>query len=835
MDGEELDERVNVATRRVYVLAAAVATLAAGLTAGPVRELGPFADLRLPWLAFVVAFALSEIFLIHFEHRREAVSLSLSTIPLVVGLYAVDPVLLVAARVLGSAIALVFHRRQVALKLAVNLSHMGLEVAAAILVFRALAPDGGFGVASWPAALAGAVVGDILQSAVLTAAISLYQGRREGGLALSMAVGSAARLIDTSVALVIVSVLRSEPAAVVLLAVACAVLLWSYRAHVSLRVQHRQLAKLYEFTGRMSNAMLGERVVESLLTEAKELLHADVAWVHLDVGTGHRRIVLDTDGQLVTEEQPGDDATALHDRVQHAGKAVILERVDEPALASLGAQQVLATPLRAAGAALGTLVVSNRRGEVRSFATDDLPMFATLANHAGVALANNELLERLRHEASVNEHKSLHDALTDLPNRSLFSLRVEAALARGSAAAVLLLDLDRFKEVNDTLGHQHGDDLLQQVAARLRACLRHGDTIARLGGDEFAVLLPDVPGPEAAVGVARTLVDAVDQPFSLADVTVDISASIGVAIAPHDGRDGTVLLQRADVAMYLAKGNQSGVELYERARDPHTPERLALVGELRNAVADDELDVYYQPQVDLATGDVVGVEALVRWNHPRRGWLSPEEFVPVAEQTGLIHALTRFVLGRALQDCAVLRAEGGPGRVSVNLSAKNLVDASLVDDVVASLRAAGVPATALCLELTETTIMREPRRNVVALRRLADLGVTVAIDDFGTGHSSLAYLKQLPVGEIKIDKSFVLGMSSNTNDDAIVCSIAQLAANLAIPVVAEGVESDRIARRLEQFGCGIGQGFGFSRPVPLDELRRWVAARRGSIDLSRTA
>ncbi|HEX9969362.1 MAG TPA: EAL domain-containing protein, partial [Acidimicrobiales bacterium] len=771
---------------------------------------------------------LSEVFLIHIEHRREAVSLSLSTIPLVVGLYAVDPVALVVARVVGSGIALLVHRRQSPLKFVVNLAHMAMEAIVAILVFRALAPST-LGLGSWPAAVAAAIAGDVVQTAVLVVAISLYQRRWENALGESMAIGSMARLVDTAVALVVVSVLRVEPAAVVLLGLASVVLVWSYRAHTALRSQHRQLGELYDFTRVMGDAVLAERTVDVLLHQANDLLHSDAAWVYVDVdGTTHC-IAATAEGavedSVVEDWSPGAVVQAL---AHESDLPVLLTAEDERAVRDLGRREILATELRSGATAVGTLVVADRRGEVRRFDAEDLRLFAMLANHAGMALANSQLLDRLRVSAAESEYQSLHDALTGLPNRTLFARRLDERLAEGQPAGVLLLDLDGFKDVNDTLGHEHGDLLLHQVAERLRAVLRQSDTIARLGGDEFAVLVPDITATEGAVGVARGLVSALEAPFDVADVSVEIGASIGVALAPDHGTDAATLLQRADVAMYVAKGNQSDVEVYDGELDAHTPERLALVGELRQAIAEGSLEVYYQPQIDLGTGAVLGAEALVRWQHPTRGFLPPDEFVPVAERTGLVGPLTELVLTTALAECARWRRTGGPERISVNLSARSLMHPSLPDDVRRLLAEAGLPASALCLELTETSILLEPRRTVPVLQRLTEIGVTIAIDDFGTGHSSLAYLKQLPVGEIKIDKSFVMTMASDRSDEAIVCSIIGLAANLNLPVVAEGVETQALAQRLKLAGCRVAQGYGFSRPVPAAAFDAWLVEWRAT-------
>jgi diguanylate cyclase (GGDEF)-like protein len=795
----------------VYAVAVVVAAVAAAVTAAfvvgaPGRAAGP-----LPWLVLLPAFALAELVPVHFEHRREAVTFSLSTIPLVVGLYTVGPLHLVALRVVGCGLVLVLQRRPHLFKLVLNLAMWWLDGAVAVAVFHALAPAGGAGATTWVAAFAAASASDVAATAVLTAAISLYQRTWERGLLASLLQGSLAAVVDTCAALLVVTLLLHEPAGLALLAIVVAMLFWSYRAHSSLRENHRQLAQLYAFTGRIGGAVLSGRLVPTVLEEARELMHAESAWLHLDA-MGDRppvRIGLDAAGEVVVEPLvpvPGVGA--------------------EPAL--LGSGDGLVAPLIGPRGAIGALVVRDRSGEVRPFGPEDLPLFATVANHASVSLANHRLVDELREQAATSEHQSLHDALTGLPNRVLFHQRLTECLAGGGLSAVLLLDLDRFKEVNDTLGHPNGDALLCDVGRRLRGVLRAGDLVARLGGDEFAVLLPDVATPDAAVEVARSLVGILERPFELSDVAVSVGASVGVVVAPEHGTDASVLLQRADVAMYIAKAEQSGVELYDLGRDDHTTQRLNLVGELRAVISDGGLDVHYQPQIDLQTGRILGAEALVRWQHPVQGFVPPDEFVPVAEQAGLIRPLTRFVLERALAECARWRAAGDDLRVSVNISARSLLQDTLPDDVAELLAATGLPPSALCLELTESSMMLDPRRTVDTLHRLCALGIVIAIDDFGTGHSSLAYLKQLPVGEIKIDKSFVFGMATDRFDAAIVSSIVDLARHLLVPVVAEGIEDDATAAMLRDAGCAFGQGYGFSRPLPAAAFAAWCADRRAT-------
>jgi diguanylate cyclase (GGDEF)-like protein len=436
----------------------------------------------------------------------------------------------------------------------------------------------------------------------------------------------------------------------------------------------------------------------------------------------------------------------------------------------------------------------------------------------------------LRHQAQVNEHQALHDALTNLPNRTLFHDRVGQALAVARRehipSAVMIMDLDRFKEVNDTLGHASGDELLKQAGVRLRAALRESDTVARLGGDEFGVLLPKVVDSAAAASVARKLRKALEEPFTIHGLALQIEASVGIALYPEHGDDVHSLLQRADVAMYVAKEQPGGCEIYARERDDYSPDRLTMLTELRRAIDQGELVLHYQPKAELRSGDVHGVEALVRWSHPVRGLVPPDEFIPLAQKTGVIVPLTFFVLNEGLRQCRTWQLEGLDLCVGVNLSARNLLDVHLPDTVGELLGRWEVPPSLLELEITESTILADPVRAMHVLSRLSGMGVRLAIDDFGTGYSSLAYLKRLPVDELKIDKSFVQGMEEDENDAVIVRSTIDLGRNLGLRVVAEGVESAEAWRQLVSLGCDVAQGYYLSRPVPAAELAAWLRARR---------
>jgi diguanylate cyclase (GGDEF)-like protein len=439
----------------------------------------------------------------------------------------------------------------------------------------------------------------------------------------------------------------------------------------------------------------------------------------------------------------------------------------------------------------------------------------------------------LSRQSKDNAYLATHDALTGLPNRALVRDRAEQAITAsrrsGSHVALLLLDLDRFKEINDTLGHRYGDTLLKEVGPRLREHLRETDTVARLGGDEFVVLLPDLRSGLVAVEVAEKLVEVLQQPFLIDGVAVDVGCSVGVAITPDHGEDFDLLLQHTDVAMYVAKKDSLGVVTYASDLDSHSPERLALLGGLRRAVDEPEqIVVYYQPKASLQSGVVTGVEALVRWQHPEQGLLPPNDFIPLAERTGIIRPLTWSILRKALEQNRRWADDGLLLTVAVNVSPRCLLDKGFPEGVVQMLQEIGVPPQRLELELTESSVMSDPDRALAILHSLRDAGIRLAIDDFGTGYSSMAYLKKLPVTEIKIDRTFVTEMDRDASDAAIVRSSLELARNLNLEVVAEGVETQAVWDELTILGCGSAQGYFLTRPLPPDDFRRWLAGHTSS-------
>ena len=429
--------------------------------------------------------------------------------------------------------------------------------------------------------------------------------------------------------------------------------------------------------------------------------------------------------------------------------------------------------------------------------------------------------------ALEREHQALTDALTGLPNRKCFTKRTADAIEDDGCSALLLFDLDRFKEVNDTLGHHVGDRLLQVVAARLAEASREADTVARLGGDEFAVLLPGM-GRIEAEEAARRLLDTLSAPLELEGLLVDVWASVGVAVSPADGTDLDVLLQHADVAMYVAKESGGGVELYDPGKDRNSTGRLVMLSELRRAITGGELEVHYQPKADLRTGTVDGVEALVRWRHRDGGLIPPDEFIPLAERSGLIESLTLYVVDASVAQLALWRQQGLHLKVAINISVRDLAGGRLTTTVAAALALHGVPASCLQLEMTEGSLFSESHRAATTLRHLDVLGVMLSLDDFGTGYSSLEHLRRLPVHEIKIDRSFVSRMVTDPRDCAIVRSVIDLASGLGMRVVAEGVEDRQTWELLREMGCDSAQGWFLSAAEPAQMLTPWLLARQSA-------
>ncbi len=783
--------------------------LAAG--AGAVWYLDPELPALTPhiwWPVVAALFCLTAVVSLHLPVGRDNHSLTLSQAPLVLGLLFLTTSHLVTAAVVGIVVEQAVIRRNQPIKFVFNVASAAAQVAVATVTFTSMSSllslqTGQTSPRLWLVVLVSVLAADAVGATAVFAIISLRTDSWDlRGFLRTLGVAAVGTFVVTDLALLAVLSLREAPSALALLGVLAILSFLLYRGYHVQRLRYARLELLYRFTRSVDRSLAEGNVMETVRGEACELLRATTASVLL--------------------AQPHADAWwagAL------TGDPVLLARGGTDTAYALlraeGHHDGMAAPLRDGGEITGIFVVTDRLDAMSTFDKDDLKLFEALAGHASVALTNSGLVARVRAAAQETEHLSLHDPLTGLPNRLHFQLRLEQRLLADGSAAVLLMDVDRFKEVNDTLGHDVGDRLLREVGRRLRQVERDETVVARLGGDEFAVLLG---GDDVHVeGMVARITRDMARPFDLGEVTIDVMASIGIATTPRDGSSAALILRRAEVAMYDAKRSHSGVARYSAERDPYSSRRLSLIGDLARALEDGGLELHYQPQADPSSGQVTGVEALIRWKHPVWGNVAPDEFIPLAEHTGLIKPLTRFVIETAIRQCVAWREAGTPVLMAVNVSMRNLLEPELADTVARLLVQAGLPAALLKLEVTESAIVAEPERAVRALDRLVDLGLLVSVDDFGTGYSSLTRLRSLPVHEVKIDRSFVLHLAERSDDLAIVRAVIGLGHDLGLRVVAEGVEDAAAWRVLEELGCDLVQGYYLAKPMPATAMTSWLS------------
>ena len=786
---------------------------------GPPTEVGA----ATAWATLLIAFVVAESTQLHVELRRQTVSLSLSELPLVLGLFLVDPLPLLLLRLTGGLLVAAWRRPRL-YKTAFNTALFSVEVVLAVALFGLVGDGATGGPRAWAAAYVATVCVSVATGGLLLAAVVRLQGRMARADVLiwvSPLVVSA--LLTTSAALLALLVVTADLRALPLLLLLVVLLIGGYRAYGTLLRRHQTLEHLQAFTSAMGAGGTSDALLSQALRHTRAMLAADCAEVVVlpASGVGPARVLRQSgDAELTCRS---DDRTSLVAGVlDGAGSRRVVRGTQHPEelawLAEAGVRDGLLVPMTGLHGVVGAVVVSQRLGDMASFSEDDQRLLEMVAAHLEIALRSAELVERLRSEAT-------HDSLTGLPNRTLFHERLNAALdgrARGETFAVLLMDLDGFKDVNDTLGHESGDQVLVQVAGRLAATVPAGVTVARLGGDEFALLVPGSEDPEGGSRVATEVHRALRAPVRVGDVELEVRASLGIAVCPDHGDDSSVLLRHADVAMYAAKGAQLPVMTYSAEIDRSNPRRLALVNDLRAAVEAGQLTCHYQPKVRVADSVVTGVEALVRWHHPRLGHVSPDDLIPIAEHTGLIVPLTSLVLRTALEQCAAWGSAGHVLDVAVNVSPRALLAPDFVEEVADALARTRIPAARLTLEVTESSVMHDPRRATAVLEELHSLGVSLSVDDFGTGYSSLAYLQKLPVDEVKIDRSFVSDLATDTGDVAIVRAIVDLGHNLGLRVVAEGVEDARSMTVLRELGCDTAQGYLISRPLPHERLLTWL-------------
>jgi diguanylate cyclase (GGDEF)-like protein len=820
---------------RVWALSAAVTVSAAVLDLTVVRHLRPVdAPLQVPWWALAALFVLAEWWRVCLYFRSNAHSFSLSEIPLVLGLFLTAPSGLVLARLIGAGVAMGLLRRQPPLKLLFNVGLFVLEAeAAAIAVNRLFSQGGSLGPAAWVTVLAVVAVVSVLSHGVIMVAVTLSEGRPS---LRDIAQGSLFVLLggvtNASLALLGVFLVWRDARELWLLVAPAATLAIGYAAYSAERQRYQRMQHLYESTEMLQRTPQDGSVTAVLLAQLCRVFQAQVAEVTLlppGGGGSALRATLRLDQFVQTE--PPLDLVILDELMGFAvekQRALRLSAREQPDTSSVLTRRHLKdamfTALRSENRIIGTMLVGNRLGDLNSFNAEDLTLFETLAAQASVSFENGRLGDRLKHQA-------FHDPLTNLANRALFSDRLAHALTRRtpdgrSGVAVLFVDLDDFKMVNDGLGHAAGDQLLRAVGERLVAALRPCDTTARLGGDEFAVLIEDANTPGDATRVAERIVETLREPLDLQGRELAMRASIGIALAGADDVDSEELLRRADIAMYRVKQRGKGsFEVYRSDMQAPMVRRLELRTQLERALLRDELIVRYQPIVTLDSGRLAGVEALVRWRHPVRGIVAPDEFIPLAEETGLIVGVGRYVLEEA---CRQVRAwhlahpDHADLTMSVNLSPRQLDDANFVTDVARILVETGLDPRLLSLEITES-FMVEDQAPTDRLRGLKALGVRLAIDDFGTGYSSLSALQHLPVDTLKIAKPFVDGIADDPQKRAFAHAIVRLGKTLNLDLVAEGVERIEQRDQLRDLGCHMAQGFFFAAPMEaagIDELLR---------------
>jgi diguanylate cyclase (GGDEF)-like protein len=832
----------------VWVLIAAMASMAAILFVLVVRHVeAPAGDLRLPWWALAAAFAAAEVFVVHVNLRHSALALSLAEVPLVAGLFLAHPSELMLACIAGPGLVLLLDRRHIPMRTAFNLAQFALVGGLSIAVFGLLTPASAeVGPEAWLAALAATLTGTLAAGGLIALGMSLAEEPVGVGQLKQMhAADGLVTIANTCLALAGVAVLLADPRAAWLLLGPAAVMFLAYRAFVQERSRHLSLEFLYDVTRTIHRAPTVAAALTELLTKARAALHAEVAEVWLFPADGgpalHTAVSVDGVAEVMQADEsrvPG----ALRRAVEQDGPR-LLSPDTAPGLVLGGwmreseRRELLLAPLNGEHGLLGAIVLANRDGRVTEFTSADLTLLETLANHTAVSLEHERLEQavwELTEDRDRLQHSASHDPLTGLANRALFTQRVEAAIGRPDGRAVVLfLDLDDFKRVNDRFGHEIGDEVLVAFTRRLRACLRNSDLPARLGGDEFAVLL-DRGDHERATRIAERIQLAFKEPFKLSTATLRLGASTGIALGEHGETTAVEVLRNADVAMYAAKQREKGrFEVFDDRQAAPLLRRHELTGELERAVERRSLEVSYQPIVELASGRVVGAEALARWHRPGAEDIAPSEFIPLAERSGLIVPIGELVQARA---CAQLQRWERSAQISgllmhVNLSPAELRDPELVPRIAGGIDDAALDPSQLVLEVTESALLEDARLAVAQLERLRAMGVRVAIDDFGIGYSSLHTLQRLPIDILKMARPFV-----EDEGLAFQTTILQLARALGVQVVAEGIESAAQLERLRDLGCDMGQGFHLSPPVSgvalLDEPLSQVGFRsEGERDL----
>ena len=834
---------------RVWAFSALLAAAAAVLFLVHVRYLPRIGGtLDIPWPVLAIVFGLAELLDVQVHFRRETHAFSLSEVPAVLGLFFLDPTAYLLALLIGSGAALVAQSREHPLKIAFNLSNFAFTAMIAITLFHALGAEAGIiGPATWLATFVAMLAASTIASATIATAISMSGGAPQfQKLPEMIQFGSLVALANTSLALLAVTVLWVNATAIWLLVIPLTTLLVAYRAYVSEREKHERLELLYESSRILQNSPELDSALVALLDHARDMFRAEIA-------------------ELVLYPRRSDDPSALRTRSTHEREPEIMVpvaiastdpvrrrvsvdrqpffhappvgwRPNTPAL-----RQAMTSPLLGERGLFGELTVANRLTEGTSFQADDLRLLEMVATQAATALENGRLEQSLAELSRLKEqlrHQAYHDSLTGLPNRAMFAeqidTRLQARAPGGTIPVVLFLDLDDFKAVNDTLGHAAGDRLLVGVAERISTAVRTDDVAARLGGDEFAVLIDDEPDLRQALAIGNRILDVLRAPFPVEDREVVVGGSVGVAVARDSNERAADLLRQADMAMYTAKSEgKRRISVFDPALHASVVARHELSRELASSVSRGEFMIHYQPIVDLQRLELVGLEALVRWRHPTRGLIPPDEFIRLAEENGTIVELGRWVIGEACRQASIWHRSGElpeDAFVSVNLSPQQLRQADLLEEIVRLVTVARLDPARLVLELTETAMLGDVQATIDRLASLRESGIRVAVDDFGTGYSSLGYLRRFPVDILKIAKEFVVPADSSTDDWAFAHAILALGQTLGMTIVAEGIEDSVQLERLRELGCEYGQGYLLGRPMTSAQFEGWSRIRALGLD-----
>ncbi len=827
----------------VWGLNVVVLAIAGALYFGPVQGLHPIASPHLPWWLIAIAFAAGERAVVHVHFRRGAHSFSLGDIPLVFGLLFCSASGVVVACLVGSAVVLVLDRRLPPIKFIFNLAQFGLTTCIAVLVLHAAAPaSGDMGPQIWIATLLATQAGGAVAILLIATAISLSEGLvKLATIGHMFLMDAVVTLSNTSLGLCGAVLTADDPRSLPLLVVPAVTLFAAYRAYLAERERHKRLEFLYEANRTLVHSREIAHALEGLLLRSLDAFRAEMAEIILfgsDQNPSLRTLLGPGSFRELMEPVDSEVADEMRHLLEQTGSGAVT--LDPPFgnprlqryLEARGVTHAMVAPLPGEERVIGAIMLANRFGVIRSFDHEDLRLLDTLATNASVALQYDRLEQAVLQLSVLQEqlhHQAYHDPLTSLANRTLFTDKVRETLTttRGEVS-VLFIDLDDFKTVNDSLGHAAGDELLVSVASRLRSCLRPEDVVARLGGDEFAVMVEDSrDAEESATVVARRIMEAFVMPLSVGSESVSVYVSVGIAIAKDRNKSAEELIRDADVAMYKAKTSGKGrFQVFHPSMGAAVLERHGLKEELRQAIERGQLTLYFQPIVTLSSGELVAEEALIRWQHPRRGLVAPDEFLPLAEETGLILSVGQYVLEQACHQARTWQHEREDRRagarevaVHVNLSAVELRDRHLAERVRETLFRTSVDPRMLIFEVTETLLLDDEAHVSATIAELRELGVRFALDDFGTGYSSLSYLHTLPLDMLKIAKSFVDGLSRGGREASFVRMIIELARTLGVGVIAEGIESPDQVAALLSLGCDLGQGFHLGRPRPVRDQR----------------